>query len=66
MDFRQFIGGEWVGAANGGTWELVNPATEEIIDLLPYGDATDAEAALDVAAAALPGWSELTPYKRAS
>jgi acyl-CoA reductase-like NAD-dependent aldehyde dehydrogenase len=66
MDFRQFIGGEWTGAANGGTWDLVNPATEEIIDLLPYGDAIDAAAALDAAADAFPSWSEKTPYERAA
>jgi acyl-CoA reductase-like NAD-dependent aldehyde dehydrogenase len=66
MDFRQFIGGEWTAAANGGTWELINPATEEIIDLVPYGDGTDAAAALDAAAAAFPTWSETTAYQRAS
>jgi acyl-CoA reductase-like NAD-dependent aldehyde dehydrogenase len=65
MDFRQFIGGQWTPAANGGTWELINPATEEIIDLVPYGDATDAAAALDAAAAAFRTWSETTPYERA-
>jgi acyl-CoA reductase-like NAD-dependent aldehyde dehydrogenase len=55
-----------VGAANGGTWELVNPATEEIIDLLPFGDASDAVAAITAAAGALAAWSESTPYKRAA
>ena len=55
MDFRQFIGGEWTGAGNGGSWELINPATEEVIDLLPFGDGADAVAALDAAAAGFPG-----------
>ncbi len=49
MEFRQFIGGEWTGAGNGGSWELVNPATEEVIDLIPFGDGADAIAALDAA-----------------
>ncbi|MGQ0847621.1 MAG: NAD-dependent succinate-semialdehyde dehydrogenase [Actinomycetota bacterium] len=66
MKFSQFIDGQWVGAVNGGTWELVNPATEETIDLLPYGDAADAAAALNAAAAAFPAWSHTTPYERAS
>lgn len=66
MDFRQFIGGEWTGASNGGSWELINPATEEVIDLLPYGDAADAVAALNAASAALPAWSDSTPYQRAA
>ena len=55
MDFRQFIDGEWTGASNGGSWELINPATEEVIDLLPFGDGADAAAALDAAAAGFPG-----------
>jgi succinate-semialdehyde dehydrogenase/glutarate-semialdehyde dehydrogenase len=65
-DFRQFIGGEWTGAANGGSWELINPANEEVIDLLPYGDGADAVAALNAASAAVPAWSETTPYQRAA
>ena len=27
--FRQLIDGAWVDAAEGGIWELINPATEE-------------------------------------
>lgn len=66
MEYRQYIGGQWNGANNGGTWELVNPATEEIIDLLPYGDADDALAALDAADHIFATWSQTTPYERAA
>ncbi len=66
MEYRQYIGGHWSEANNGGTWELVNPATEEIIDLLPYGDASDALAALEAAAEAFAAWSQTTPYERAA
>lgn len=66
MEFRQFIDGEWTGASNGGSWELVNPATEEIIDLIPFGDEVDAVAAMDAAARAFPAWSDTTPYQRAA
>ena len=66
MEFRQFIDGEWTGAINGRSWELINPATEEIIDLIPFGDETDAVAAMDAAARAFPTWSNTTPYQRAS
>jgi acyl-CoA reductase-like NAD-dependent aldehyde dehydrogenase len=54
IDFRQRIGGEWVDAAGGGSWDLVNPATEEIIEEIPFGDAEDAYAAIDAAAEAFP------------
>lgn len=66
MEYRQYIGGQWSGASNGGTWELVNPATEEIIDLLPYGDAADALLALDAADGTFAAWSQTTPYERAA
>ena len=63
--FKQLINGEWVNAANGGTWDLINPATEEVIMPVPFGDARDAQAAMDAAAAAFPAWSGKTPYDRA-
>src|SRR3970040_1245086 len=64
IDFRQYIGGEWVGARGGGVWDLVNPATEEVIEQIPFGDGDDADAAIDAAADAFPVWSHLTPYQR--
>jgi acyl-CoA reductase-like NAD-dependent aldehyde dehydrogenase len=63
--YQQLINGEWVDASNAHTWDLVNPATEEIIGQIPYGDAADAQAAVDAAAAALPGWAKKTAYERA-
>lgn len=62
--FKQLINGEWVDAAGGGIWDLVNPATGEVLQQVPFGDATDAEAAIDAAAAAFPEWSAMTPYER--
>jgi acyl-CoA reductase-like NAD-dependent aldehyde dehydrogenase len=63
--YKQLINGEWVDAADGGTWELINPATEELLGMMPYGGANDARAALDAAADAFPNWSRKTPYERA-
>jgi succinate-semialdehyde dehydrogenase / glutarate-semialdehyde dehydrogenase len=62
--FKQLINGAWVDAAKGGIWELVNPATEELIEILPFGDAEDANAAIEAAAAAFPAWAAKTPYER--
>lgn len=64
IDFKQFVGGEWVGSRQGGSWELVNPATEEVLQEIPFGDESDAAAAVDAAAAAFPAWSHLTAYQR--
>jgi acyl-CoA reductase-like NAD-dependent aldehyde dehydrogenase len=66
MEYRLYIDGAWVGAAGGGTWELVNPATEQTIDLIPYGDEQDAALALDAASRTLPEWSHTTAYERAA
>jgi succinate-semialdehyde dehydrogenase len=64
--FKQLINGEWVDASNGNTWDLLNPATEESLGLVPFGDRSDAQAAIDAAAAAFPAWSRKTPYERAA
>ncbi|MCX6512554.1 MAG: aldehyde dehydrogenase family protein, partial [Actinobacteria bacterium] len=50
------IGGSWV-KAGGGTYEIINPATEEVVGLAPNATAADAHAAAAAAKAALPAWS---------
>lgn len=63
---RMFVGGEWVAAQNGGVWPLVDPGTEEVLAEIPYGDAADAQTALDAAAEAGPAWARKNPYERAA
>jgi acyl-CoA reductase-like NAD-dependent aldehyde dehydrogenase len=63
--YQQIIGGKWQGASNGGTWEVVNPATEEVIRTVPFGGAQDCRQAIEAADAAFPEWSHKTPYERA-
>jgi len=60
------VGGEWVGAEDGGTRDVVNPATEEAVEAIPYGGAADAQAAVDAATEAFGPWAALTPYERAT
>jgi succinate-semialdehyde dehydrogenase len=64
--YQQLIGGLWHNASNGGAWEVLNPATEEVVRAVPFGNAVDCALALDAAAAALPAWSGKTPYERAA
>lgn len=61
---KQLINGAWVGASTGGTWDVINPATEEILRSVPFGGRQDAVDAIEAAHAALPGWSAKTPYER--
>jgi succinate-semialdehyde dehydrogenase len=63
--YKQYINGEWVEASHGGTWDVVNPATEDVIMQVPFGNADDCNAAIEAAEKAFPVWSTLTAYKRA-
>jgi acyl-CoA reductase-like NAD-dependent aldehyde dehydrogenase len=62
----QLIDGDWSPARSGETYDLVNPATEDVIEPMPWGDEDDARMALDAAAQAFPAWSHTTPYERAA
>lgn len=64
--YRQLIGGAWHDASNGGTWDVLNPATEGVVRTVPFGNARDCALAIDAASAALPVWSGKTPYERAA
>ncbi|MGH7140404.1 MAG: aldehyde dehydrogenase family protein, partial [Pirellulales bacterium] len=48
-----FIGGKWVPAASGKTFDTINPATEEVIAQVAEGDAEDVDAAVAAAREAL-------------
>ncbi|HET8984256.1 MAG TPA: aldehyde dehydrogenase family protein, partial [Trueperaceae bacterium] len=61
---QMLIGGTWVGARGGGTWDLVDPGTEEVVDSVAYGGAEDVVAAIDAAHAAFPDWAGKTAYQR--
>jgi acyl-CoA reductase-like NAD-dependent aldehyde dehydrogenase len=57
------VGGKWVDAS-GGTYEIINPATEELVGNAPNATAADAEAAAAAAREALPGWAATPPRER--
>lgn len=62
---RMYIDGKWVEAFEGGTLEVINPATEEVIGEVAYGGRAEAAKALDVAAKAMVSWSKQTAWDRA-
>ena len=62
---KNFVGGEWVDAVEGGTAEIVNPATGEVIAEVPNGTQADVDRAVEAAKSALPEWLETTPGERA-
>jgi 1-pyrroline dehydrogenase len=65
QQFQNFVGGEWVDAAEGGTAEIVNPATGETIAEVPEGTQADVDRAVEAARKAWPEWRDATPAERA-
>jgi 1-pyrroline dehydrogenase len=63
--YQNFVGGKWVDAADGGTAEILNPATGDTIAEVPQGTQADVDRAVEAAKAALPEWLETTPGERA-
>jgi 1-pyrroline dehydrogenase len=61
---KNFVGGEWVDAVEGGTMEVLNPATGEVIAEVPRGTQADVDRAVEAAKKALPEWLETTPQER--
>jgi aldehyde dehydrogenase (NAD+) len=59
-----YIDGAWRDSASSEALDVVNPATEQVIDTVPAGAAEDVDAAVAAAAGALPAWSALTPGQR--
>src|SRR5262249_23772746 len=51
-----FVGGKWKDSAEGGTMEVLNPATGDTIAEVPACTAADVDAAVEAAAKALPEW----------
>jgi acyl-CoA reductase-like NAD-dependent aldehyde dehydrogenase len=63
-EVKQFIGGEWVDAADGDTYEDRDPFTGDVVAIVPAGGAADARRAVEAATAAAPGWAQTAPAER--
>ena len=61
--FQNSIGGEWVDAASGETFESTNPATGETIGLFPKSGGEDVDRAVEAAKGAFEDW-RLVPAPR--
>ena len=59
-----FIGGEWVAAEGGRTFEDRDPFSGEVLVEVAAGSRDDARRAIDVAAAAAPAWAQAPPAAR--
>ena len=65
--FRQqcYIGGAWVDAEDGATFEVTDPADGAPLGTVPKMGAAETRRAIDAANAAWPAWRALTAKERA-
>src|SRR5271156_4155459 len=59
-----WIGGKWRKASDGQRFDVIDPATENVITSVASASVDDAKAALDAAAAAFEGWAGRKPRQR--
>ena len=61
-----YIDGSWVEPIAHGSIDVVNPATEEVIGVVPVGGEEDVDAAVEAANSAFPSWSSTSVEERAN
>jgi len=64
MQLANFIGGRFVAARSGATFDDVNPATEDVIAQVPDSDRADVDDAVAAAKSAFPSWSRTPAAER--
>jgi acyl-CoA reductase-like NAD-dependent aldehyde dehydrogenase len=62
--FQNYVGGEWVDAASGETFETTSPATGEVLGVFPRSKAEDVDRAVEAAKAAYEEWRLVPAPKR--
>jgi len=64
--FQNFINGKWTDAANGTTFEDINPANKtEVLGVFPRSDHRDVDRAVEAAKAHFPQWRRVPAPRRA-
>ena len=63
-DAKQFINGEWTGAADGTTYTKKSPFNGEVASQVPAGKRADARRAIEAAHAAFQHWGVTPPAVR--
>jgi succinate-semialdehyde dehydrogenase/glutarate-semialdehyde dehydrogenase len=66
LKIKSFINGHWVSAASGKTFNVMNPATGEVITSVPDMSIEDVRIAIDAANDAWPAYRDLTAGQRSA
>jgi len=61
-----FIDGQWVGAQNGATFPVTDPASGEVLGSVPLMGQQETRLAIEAAEAAWPAWRAKTGHQRAA
>lgn len=61
---KSYIDGKWVSAKSNKTFEVRNPATDEVLGVCPEADVEDLQDAIEAAARAFPKWRALSGRQR--
>ena len=64
--FGQFIDGKWQDSTSKETYDVINPATEEIIGKASKASPADVDKALKSAARGFATWKKFSPWDRAA
>ncbi|HET7681248.1 MAG TPA: NAD-dependent succinate-semialdehyde dehydrogenase [Xanthobacteraceae bacterium] len=59
-----WIGGRWRKSSDGQRFDVIDPATENVITSVASATVEDAKAAVDAASEALPAWAAKKPRER--
>ena len=62
--YGQFIDGKWQKSASGETYDVINPATEEVIGKASKANSSDVQRALKSAEKGLQIWKNTSPWER--
>ena len=62
--FGQFIDGKWQQSSSGETYDVINPATEEVIGKASKANSNDVQRALKSAEKGLQIWRNTSPWER--
>jgi len=63
--FGQFIDGKWQPSSNKETYDVINPATEEVIGKASKASSADVDKALKSAEKGFAVWKKYSPWNRA-
>lgn len=64
LKYQAYIGGQWIDADSGDTFDVTNPATSQVIGSVARCGAGETRRAIDIAEGAQQTWCQITAKER--